>query len=156
MVDYSHIISWMHFKPSAGNSYLHARSHHQLRWIKNVPFGQFCWLRGKCTCLQDYDEQSDLLRKRFLEKGYDQDLRKDPYKYWYFYADAVGDLYLNSEGTRASSRPTNTNTQSYIIFSTRYNSKAFAIKRVIKKYWDILHRNPCLTNAIPERPNVLL
>lgn len=45
MVDDEHrIISRTHFKPSAGNSYLRARSHHHPRWIKNVPLGQFCRL----------------------------------------------------------------------------------------------------------------
>lgn len=36
------IYSRTHFKPSAGNSYLYACCHHHPRWIRNVPFGQFC------------------------------------------------------------------------------------------------------------------
>lgn len=64
-----------------------------------MPFGQFCWLKKTCTCLQDYDEQSGLLRKRFLEKGYDQALIDEAYtKFLQSYADVVGDVPHNNEG----------------------------------------------------------
>lgn len=47
------ILSKMHFKPSAGNSYLHANTNHHPCWIKNVAFGQFCRLKRICTLKQD-------------------------------------------------------------------------------------------------------
>lgn len=65
------IFSKTHFKPSGGNSYLHAWCYHHPRWIKNVPYGHFCRLRRTCTRKEDYLDQSELLRKKFQEKGYD-------------------------------------------------------------------------------------
>lgn len=47
------IHSRTHFKPTAGYSYLHARSHHHPRWSKNVPFGQFCRLKWTCSLKKD-------------------------------------------------------------------------------------------------------
>lgn len=58
----SYIVSKTHFKPTMSNSYRHARSNH---------LGKFRRLR--CTRIKDYNEQGAVLRKRFLEKGYDND-----------------------------------------------------------------------------------
>lgn len=75
MEDNGTIYSRTHFKPSAGNSYLHARSHHHPRWIKNVPFvpfGQFCRLKRTCTLKKDYEDKSFILKNKFKEKGYEE------------------------------------------------------------------------------------
>lgn len=67
-VDDKVIHSRTHFKLDAGNSHLHARNHHP-RWIKNIPFGQFCRLRRTCTLKNDHEEQSLILKSKFKEKG---------------------------------------------------------------------------------------
>lgn len=78
--------------------HLQACSHHHLRLIKNALFGQFCRLKRTCTRVQDYDEQSGLLNKTFLQKGYDQALIEEAYtEYQQSYADAVGYLPHNNE-----------------------------------------------------------
>lgn len=64
------ILSKTHFKPSAGNCYLHAKSHHHPKWIRNIPYGQFCRQKRTCTKKGDYEKQKSILKNKFLEKGY--------------------------------------------------------------------------------------
>lgn len=64
-VDSDHsFFSKTHFKPMAGNSYLHTESNHHPRWIHNVPYGQFYRLRLKKI---DFEKQSLVLKNTFFE-----------------------------------------------------------------------------------------
>ncbi|XP_018422194.1 PREDICTED: protocadherin gamma-B1-like [Nanorana parkeri] len=68
------IITKTHFKPTAGNSYLHFKSCHHPLWKRNVPKGQFCRISKNCTNKEDYVQQSHILKSKFLEKGYPKHL----------------------------------------------------------------------------------
>lgn len=57
-----------HYKPTAGNSYLHYHSCHHPRWLNNVPKIQFCQLRHNYTKQADYQAQGITLKKKKILK----------------------------------------------------------------------------------------
>lgn len=58
------------FKPTDRNSFLPTHSGHHPLWLKNVPKGQMMRVRRNCSTLEDFDQQSSVLKKRFEDKGY--------------------------------------------------------------------------------------
>lgn len=58
------------FKEVDKNGYISTRSCRQPGWIKAIPKGQFVWIRRNCDLDDDYWAQSEVLMRRFLEKGY--------------------------------------------------------------------------------------
>lgn len=145
------IFSKTHFKPSGGNSYLHAKSNHHPRWIQNVPFGQFCRLRRTCTKKEDYLEQSKLLMQKFSEKGYEANHIESAFsKYLALYDDPS-----NNDSNNTEPRHQTTPVTQQACFSTQYTSKAFEIQSIIKKNWNILKHDPVLGKTLPDHPNIV-
>lgn len=151
------IISKTHFKPSAGNSYLHAKSHHHPKWIRNIPHGQFCRLKKTCTKKSDYEKQGSIVKKKFLEKGYEESLIKQAfYKYWTQYDEHPSvTMAMEANKTSGNKRTTDSNISNPIRFSTQYNTKAFDIQRAIEKNWNILKQDPILNPVLPPKPVVV-
>ncbi|CAH2284021.1 Hypothetical predicted protein, partial [Pelobates cultripes] len=52
------------------NGYLHAMSGHHPTWIQNIPLGQFTRIRRNCSYVSDYEKESLVLSRRFVEKSY--------------------------------------------------------------------------------------
>lgn len=65
-----HLVTKCFFKQTDLNSYLSIHSGHHPTWIKNVPKGQFIRIRRNCTLDEDYTMQAQVLKNRFVEKGY--------------------------------------------------------------------------------------
>lgn len=61
----------IHFKSTDGNGHIPVSSCHQPRWVVNVPKGQFTCIMRNCSKLSDYIEQSNMIKQRFIDKGYD-------------------------------------------------------------------------------------
>lgn len=154
------ISSKTHFKPSGGNSYLHASSNHHPRWIRNIPFGQFCRLHRTCTKRLDYEEQGAILKRKFAEKGYKEDLIEEAFmKYWLLYAsDNTRKLPVasnNKISRRLHTLEDQQKLQHTARFSTTYSTRAFEIQHVLQKNWKILRQDPVLKDILPERPEVV-
>lgn len=66
-------------KPTAGNLFLHYNSCHHPLWLNNVPKSQFCCLKKNCTLSEDYDIQSEILKEKFLDKGFPATLVETAY-----------------------------------------------------------------------------
>lgn len=60
------------FKPTARNSYLSIMSGHHPAWIRNIPKGQFLRVRQNCTEDSDYFTQAEMLKCKFVQKGYEE------------------------------------------------------------------------------------
>ncbi|PIO25998.1 hypothetical protein AB205_0190500, partial [Aquarana catesbeiana] len=63
----------VYFKMTDRNSYLSIRSGHHPNWIKNIPKGQMLRVRRNCSDLDTYAIQANILKERFLQKGYKGD-----------------------------------------------------------------------------------
>lgn len=65
------------FKTVDTNSYLSLESCHHKSWLYNIPKGQLIRLKRNCSKAEDFNEQAQLIGRRFEEKGYDDSwLRK--------------------------------------------------------------------------------
>lgn len=71
----------VYFKPTDCNSYLSIRSGHHPAWIRNIPKGQFLRVRRNCTKIEDYLEQVNHLKDKFVQKGYN-DKKLDEIENW--------------------------------------------------------------------------
>lgn len=60
------IHSKTHFKPTAGNSYVHRKSCHLSRWKDKISQSRFRRLKGNCSKIEDYMEQGTLLGEKYL------------------------------------------------------------------------------------------
>lgn len=65
-----HFRTHNYFKPTDRNGYIPLNSFHQNTWLCNIPRGQFFLLRRNCALDSDYQDQSLVLAKKFLQKGY--------------------------------------------------------------------------------------
>ena len=59
-----------YFKPTDRNGYIPVDSCHYHQWLRSVPQGQFLRMKRNCTRREDFDSQCQILKKRFLDKGY--------------------------------------------------------------------------------------
>ncbi|CAI9595210.1 unnamed protein product, partial [Staurois parvus] len=59
-----------YFKPTDRNSFIPKDSCHLPRWLANIPRGQFLRIHRNCTNREDFITQSNILKNRFIEKGY--------------------------------------------------------------------------------------
>lgn len=59
-----------YFKDTNRNGYILISSCHHRQWIQNIPKGQIIWLRKNCYFDKDYEEWSEVLIKRFIDKRY--------------------------------------------------------------------------------------
>lgn len=57
-------------KATAANTLLLADSHHPRPLVKGIPVGQFLRMRKNCSTEEDYHCESDMLYRRFRERGY--------------------------------------------------------------------------------------
>lgn len=120
-------------------------SSHHPRWIQNVLYGQFCHLRRACTRKENYKEQSELLKNKFKEKGYDKTHTEAAYNNYLAFYD-------NSPDHHQTPFPTSNPDIQQFRFSTQYMSKAFEIQHIFMKNSGTLKEDPILEEMLPERP----
>lgn len=129
-----------HFKPTAGNSYVHAKSGHHKRWIRNIPEGQFGRLRRTCSELTDYITLGGVLKKKFVEKGYDE--------------KNIEEIFQRHRIKKLPENKVVDNTYK-ISFCTQYNEEAGKIKKILDKHWSILMEDPVLREHLPTKPTII-
>lgn len=63
-----------YFKPTDVNSYIGFNSCHFFPCSKNIHKGQFKRIRRNCTTKDNFQNQSQTIKKKCLAKGYDKSL----------------------------------------------------------------------------------
>lgn len=58
------------FKKIVGNTILRADSAHPQPLVTSIPYGQYIKLKRNCSSDSEFRKESDLLRSRLLERGY--------------------------------------------------------------------------------------
>lgn len=74
LIDSGNIITKVYFKASDQNSYLSVHSGHHPTWLQIIPKGQFTRVCRNCTFDSDFHAQSEVLKNRFIEKGYQAEI----------------------------------------------------------------------------------
>lgn len=64
----------LYWKPSVGNTLLHASSLHPKSLVRSIPYAQYIWIQRNCTSDLDFKKHADLLQQRLLACGYSHTL----------------------------------------------------------------------------------
>ncbi|XP_056376037.1 uncharacterized protein LOC130273370 isoform X1 [Hyla sarda] len=134
------------FKKVDSNSYLDFTSSHFKKWLINVPYGQFKRIRRNCSNLNDFEEQSDILRKRFRAKKYPKAIVDSSFKR----ASTLSQQECLSKGKFT---PSNEKDWS-INFITTFSREHKHIKDILHKHWPIVMNDPFLRDTLPQKPGV--
>ncbi|XP_078527507.1 uncharacterized protein LOC144799808 [Lissotriton helveticus] len=122
-------------KTTDRNTMLHFDSNHPTCQKNNIPFGQFLRLKRNCTTMRDYEKHADVLKKKFLERGYPRRLIRQAYK---------KAKYFNRE-TIFEENPTPTPQTQPLIFVTNFSQVSNKIKNIVNRNWHLI------TNKAQER-----
>lgn len=106
-----------------------------------IPKGQFVCIKRNCTLYRDYIEQTDILIKRFTDKGYPHDILLK-------IREQVGDMDRQALLTTKQ----RTEKEYDITFITGFNKQLTFLEQSIKKYWPILQKDPILNKVLPSKP----
>lgn len=77
MVTNGCLITKKYFKLTDHNSFIHLDSCHHRSCLFNIPRGQFIYLHGNRTTEEDFLQKSEILEKRFIQKGYSQPMIRE-------------------------------------------------------------------------------
>ena len=136
----------VYFKTTDRNSYLSIRSGHHPAWIKNIPKGQFLRVRRNCTEYSDYVEQANTLKRRFVQKGYDESNLNDIIQE---VAEVPREQCLKKREAAES------NNQHQWGFLTGFHAQYKEIETIFRKHWYILSKDIHLGGTIPEQPRFI-
>ncbi|CAH2300460.1 Hypothetical predicted protein, partial [Pelobates cultripes] len=118
---------------------------HYKPWLDSVPKSQFLRLRRNCTQLENFEEQANTLKNKFMEKDYpEKALLENINEVKNKNRDELLKYKLKSKNDSISLP---------IIFN--FNNKSKEIQKIIRKHWHILEHDEKLSKIIPEKPSVI-
>lgn len=114
---------------------------HQDQWLRAIPRGQFLRLRRNCSRTSDFLAQYQLLKNRFLERGYKSDL-----------LDREINVILSVERTATlMERPKNTSDSKFKwAFTTTHSLQSKQVRNIFRKHWKVLLSDRLLGPVLPE------
>lgn len=120
------------FKSTDRNGYIPTSSCHHPQWIGNIPKGQLMRIHRNCSNGNDYEEQADIIIKRFVEKGYNK-------RELINLKEKVKKMDRNTliEGKPAGNIKKKDKNIG-MAFLTGYNRQYKITESIIKKHWSIL------------------
>lgn len=111
-------------------------------WLRSVPKSQFLHLHRNCTDTDTFKTQATILKKRFLEKGYDcAEVDKD------LNNDLVVDRSLLLGEKPQWEKDQNFKWSFLTTFSTQHKQ----IKNIFERHWDILRNDKIFAPLLPNR-----
>ena len=125
----NHLQTTLSKKSTDRKNYLHAKSAHPLSLKKSIPYSQALRIRHVCSTFGEYKKHSNDLVKRFMEKGYKENIICNQ-------IEKVDNL----ERTTLLNK-TNAAWKNVIPFSVRYSLILPNIRKIINKNWHILNIN---------------
>lgn len=128
------------FKTIDGNGYISTRSCHHPMWTKAIPKGQFTRIQRNCDDDEDFFTQTDILIKRFEEKGYERQALLNTREQ---ISKLDRETILKDKPKKQHKKDT--------AFITGYNLQYKAVEKSFKKYWPILLRDHTLKGILPEK-----
>lgn len=111
--------------------------------MNNIPKSQFKRIKRNCTRDEDFATQSQIIKNRFLERGYKPSLIENSYK-----------KICDGTQTKNTSKSVEENTV-VAPFITNYHKGAEKLKRIINKNWFILKNDSVIGNRLPEKPKIV-
>ena len=109
-------------KPTDRNAFLHHDSYHPPNLLKNIPYGQFLRAKKICSQPEDADRAMDAIERKFLERGFPQELTEAQRQRTN--AVARSDLLADKQRNPSNRTP----------FTTTYNHHHPPIRNIINKH----------------------
>ncbi|KAM5171926.1 LOW QUALITY PROTEIN: DNA-directed RNA polymerase III subunit RPC2 [Mantella aurantiaca] len=131
-------------KPTAGNTLLHATSHHPPSLIRGIPTGQFLRIRRNCSRDADLSKEMQDLTSRFKVRGYSNRT----------IARSKSKALANDRSTILRPRERTTNSRP-IGLITRYGSHWNHLKGILQKHWPILLLDERIAETVGTRPHLI-
>ena len=135
-----------YFKPTDRNGYIPVDSCHHRRWLESVPRSQFLRLRRNCTRDSDFHLQSDMLKTRFLDKGYEPALVDN----------AINLVSATDRTSLLQVKPKTAKHDSFRwSFFTSYSIQHSEISKILNRHWKILLNDRILGPSLPNRAGII-
>lgn len=131
-------------KPTATNNLLTWESHHQLPLKKWILRSLYLQIKRNCSDLKAFSHQAKGLRNRFLERRYPLKLENEVHK-----------SALKWNGTDLLTPKVRTEQRQMMCLIGTFDSQTNRVKRIWRRYWDILRADPDLCDIIPENPAII-
>ena len=136
----------VHFKPTDSNSYLPTCSGHHPMWLKNIPKGQLTRVKRNCSELEDFLTQSQVIKNKFIEKGYR--------------ADTLDALILDLANTPRDNFMCNgakvdiTGSREWNFLSD-FHSQYREVENIFSTHWHVLSMDKTLAPILPSKPGFI-
>ncbi|XP_075422706.1 uncharacterized protein LOC142463627 [Ascaphus truei] len=137
--------STVHTKATATNNLLLFTSHHPKPQVEGIPVGQFLRVKINCSTIEDFEKQSEVMSKRFLNRGYSKSCVNKAYKRAK-QSDRNRLLYAKKE--------INENQSSPIRIIGTYSKQWREIKQMIHKHWHILFEDEIYRKVLSDTPSI--
>ncbi|OCT58440.1 hypothetical protein XELAEV_18002112mg [Xenopus laevis] len=145
-VDNNSLITNLYRKPTDTNGFILKNSCHHKKWLNNIPLSQFNRAKRNCSKKEDYDNECQILRKQFREKGYSEKIVEDV-KIKCDQKDR-GEMLKNPVKRKH-------NKNDSIPFITTYNCSRNKFEKILQKHWHILKKDKDLSHHLTEKPKIL-
>ena len=127
-------------KPTDRQNYLHAKSAYPLSLEKRIPYSQALRIKRVCSTFDEYKKHSNDLVKRFVEKGYKENIIRNQ-------IDKVDNLERSTLLNK-----TNAVRKNVIPFSVTYSPTLPNTREIINKHCYILNIDNTFGNVFKATP----
>ncbi|XP_078498180.1 uncharacterized protein LOC144754363 [Lissotriton helveticus] len=117
----------LYTKPTARNTLLHFKSYHPRCQKDSIPFSQFLRVRRNCTNIKDFDIQAEIMKSKFIQRGYPHRLVRGAYKRARFYDR---DTLLQSQKQKADPK---------LVCITKHSTMDSTVRQIINSNWHLLN-----------------
>ncbi|XP_040206678.1 uncharacterized protein LOC120937480 [Rana temporaria] len=136
-------------KPTAGNTLLHATSHHPWALIRGIPIGQFLRIRRNCTQIKDFHKESKELGQRFRKRGYpNSTIRQAKLR-------AVKQTREKILGLEPDDERKGKMDRERVGLVTTYGTHWDYLRQILGKHWHLLMLDNKLKQILGPRPNMI-
>ena len=134
------LVTTLYKKPTDKNTFIHRKSYHPPATKKSIPYSQALRLSRICSQDDDYHNQLEELKIKFLERGYKE-------------SEIIYQFNKASGQDRNSLLKYQTKDRNMkIVFSTKYHKNLPNIGKAMHDNWHLLHINGDISNTFNEKP----
>lgn len=137
-----------YFKPTDRNGYVPYNSCHYGPWLRAIPKSQFTRIRRNCSTLEDFWTQGEVLKRRFIEKNYPEDLIQTE-------MNKIAHLDRESLFMTKVADPKDNRAEDGPLFITQFGQQSKDVVKILNKHWDVLRLDPVLSTILPTQPRVV-
>ena len=136
------LITTLYKKDTDRNTYLHKKSYHPPATKRSIPYSQALRVSRICSEDEDYIQQLEELKAKFILRGYKED-------------EIITEFNKATLQDRQNLLTYQTKERSTkLVFTTKYNKNAPSISKSIEDNWHLLQINNNISQAFKEKPVV--